>query len=513
MLASRTVLQMDYVEAKEFFLKTESYFTGKLPEYYDLSMVLSRAIVNLQGSSLADFSVSRRSNNSINTIENVNYTLFVNKDGSYSWRPIQLIHPMVYVDLVNYITTNDNWEKIKRRFIDFQSNPQIVCVSLPRKSLSKNKDLAETILNWWRELEQAQIKYSLNYDCCIHTDIADCYSSIYTHTIAWVYMGREEAKRNKKTGIGNDLDRKIQDSQYGQTNGIPQGSVLMDFIAELVLGFADLLLDELMSSEFSHISKYQILRYRDDYRIFTKTKEEAETIIKALSDTLATLNLKLNASKTFFTDDIIANGIKEDKLYWEKIYTSFTMKNKSGINYNLPLQKHLLQIKVLSDKFKNSGSLLKALTEVYKNRIILLKREPNDINQLISIIVSIIKNNPRTIEIGVIILSKLLTFVSSDNIESITDDILTKFNKIPNIDTVEIWMQRLTIVNTREKVYKAPLCRKVIGDEINIWESRWLKNGFEESGFINEEIINELVLSISFESFEIFTDAYISSTD
>jgi hypothetical protein len=29
----------------------------------------------------------------------------------------------------------------------------------------------------------------------------------------------------------------MQGMNYGQTNGIPQGSVLMDFIAEMVLGF------------------------------------------------------------------------------------------------------------------------------------------------------------------------------------------------------------------------------------------------------------------------------------
>jgi hypothetical protein len=30
--------------------------------------------------------------------------------------------------------------------------------------------------------------------------------------------------------------------RHGQTNGIPQGSVLMDFIAEMVLGYADTLI-------------------------------------------------------------------------------------------------------------------------------------------------------------------------------------------------------------------------------------------------------------------------------
>ncbi len=35
---------------------------------------------------------------------NVNYKLITNKDGKYSWRPFQLIHPALYVNLVNNIT-------------------------------------------------------------------------------------------------------------------------------------------------------------------------------------------------------------------------------------------------------------------------------------------------------------------------------------------------------------------------------------------------------------------------
>ena len=36
--------------------------------------------------------------------------------------------------------------------------------------------------------------------------------------------------------------------RYGQTNGIPQGSVLMDFISEMVLGYIDKLLEEKISN-------------------------------------------------------------------------------------------------------------------------------------------------------------------------------------------------------------------------------------------------------------------------
>lgn len=56
---------------------------------------------------------------------------------------------------------------------------------------------------------------------------------------------------------------------FGQTNGIPQGSNLMDFIAELVLGYSDLQLSKKLI--MTTISNYKILRYRDDYRIFTNS--------------------------------------------------------------------------------------------------------------------------------------------------------------------------------------------------------------------------------------------------
>ena len=56
---------------------------------------------------------------------------------------------------------------------------------------------------------------------------------------------------------------------YGQTNGIPQGSALMDFVAELVLCYIDSLLSEQI--EGIEKSEYKIIRYRDDYRIFFQT--------------------------------------------------------------------------------------------------------------------------------------------------------------------------------------------------------------------------------------------------
>jgi RNA-directed DNA polymerase len=146
------------------------------------------------------------------------------------------------------------------------------------------------------ELEQRSIEFALDYGYLIQTDITDCYGSIYTHSIAWAIHGKDVAKQEKqnKSLIGNIIDSDIQDISYGQTNGIPQGSVLMDFIAEILLGYAD---SELSGKiEDCAITDYHILRYRDDYRVFINNPQDGERIVKLLTKVMIDLGLKLNPS-------------------------------------------------------------------------------------------------------------------------------------------------------------------------------------------------------------------------
>ena len=85
----------------------------------------------------------------------------------------------------------------------------------------------------------------------------------------------KERKRDLSL-IGNAIDARLQDMQYGQTNGIPQGSVLVDLIAEMVLGYADLELSQRLAD--AKITDFQVLRYRDDYRIFVNDSRAGELI-------------------------------------------------------------------------------------------------------------------------------------------------------------------------------------------------------------------------------------------
>ena len=285
------ILELNHTEARKFFLKHESYCNIDLPKYFSFSELLEKISNEYYGKNLlTDFS---KSNGAMGGLDNINHLLYANKDGKLSWRPLQIINPLVYVALVHEITEQINWKKLKERFKKFSKNEKIKCLSIPVQSENKQSDKAQQILNWWEQVEQQSILLSLKYDYIFDTDVADCYGSIYTHSIAWAVESKTIAKskqgRSNKKLLGNIIDASIQNAQYKQTNGIPQGSVLMDFIAEIVLGYIDRILGVILKKQ--NITDYEILRYRDDYRIFVNNPNDGEGILRLLSEIMMPFGL------------------------------------------------------------------------------------------------------------------------------------------------------------------------------------------------------------------------------
>ena len=278
----KSILELSNDDARRFFLKSESYCSSPdLPPYIAFGNLLIDVEKIINGKQLCDLR-----NCTPRDYDDINYTILNNKDGKYAWRPFQLIHPVLYVSLVHQITEARNWTLICEKFNEFSGNKKILCVGLPVVSLTDEKDKAEQIKQWLKEVEQKSIELSLDYEYLLETDITDCYGAIYTHAITWALHTKPEAKkkenRTNNNLIGNVIDNHIQDMRHGQTNGIPQGSVLMDFIAEMVLGYADLELSKKLKAE--PIGEYCILRYRDDYRIFVNSTQAGERILKLLTE-------------------------------------------------------------------------------------------------------------------------------------------------------------------------------------------------------------------------------------
>lgn len=489
----KKILQLNEKDVRRFFLDEASYCTLDLPEYFCFSGVLKAANDYLGKNQLLQVLNSCEKDNRPSDYEDVNYVLINNKKAKYKWRRIELIHPIFYVGIVNEITEEDNWRIVRKRFEDFNSDEKIICCSIPVADTHKGK----IVLNWWNSFEQQSIANSIDYSYMATTDIENCYPSIYTHSVAWAIHTKPVAKDNQRnlSLLGNKLDKYIRDMHNGQTNGIPQGSILMDFIAEIVLGYAD----ELLSQELkqAEITDYKIIRYRDDYRIFANDVSIIEEVIKHLAIVLMSLNMNLSAEKTHVSNEILLDSIKKDKLY----------RITHQIDDNQTLQKRLLCLYDLSIRFPNSGSVKRELAKVYNEVFCTLDKRPNSYEQLISIILEIMHRNPDTYPLCIGLLSEVFKYLKPEVVQEYVKRITQKFGKEPFSDYLEIWLQRTTLYHNRGYRYRCSLCQKVYEDT-PIWNSSWLETTIDDSSIINEDIIANITPNLSKDEVNKYTIDY-----
>ena len=443
MVQTNTILDLQSDEALCFFLDFKHYYKETFPSYINFNKILSA--INEFLSNHPDILNHAQPEN----YENVNYIIASNKDGKYDWRPFELINPILYVQLARTITEKTHWQDICKRFKDFAVNPDIECMSIPVVENTLQTNQKAQILAWWENIEQRSIELSLDYEYLVETDITNCYGSVYTHSIAWALHTKDIAKQQRKDKlIGNIIDKYIRSMRYGQTNGIPQGSVLMDFIAEMVLGYIDILLSDRIKA--NNITDYHILRYRDDYKIFVNNPHTGEHILKIITEVLAEFGMKPNILKTNTYDNIILHAIKKDKLAW-------LIKKQS----NKDLQKHLLLIYKHSLEYPHAGSLIKPLQDCYF-RIKKSHNLQNHPKSLIAIIVDIAYRNPRTYAICAAMLSIILAQLSNkDEQKEIITKIKNKFSLIPNTSNMLIWLQRISLFFKFDIDYDDDLCRLI----------------------------------------------------
>lgn len=474
-----TVLDLTATKAKKFFIRNDSYCNVELPPYFNFTHCLKSAIDEIKSSDLKE--ISQKSPNKIGNFDNVNYKFTTNKENSLSWRQFQLINPAVYAVLCNLITDPVNWASIQDTFKKFQAHKdRIEATSIPVVGDENGKQRSKQVTFWWENNEKRALELALEYECVAQTDISTCYDSIYTHSIPWALHGKDHAKNNRKDSslLGNRIDWILMGMSYSETHGIPQGSIMCDFIAEILLGYLDERLYEALDKE--NITKYNILRYRDDYRIFTNSEKDAEVILNKLAEILVDVGLHLNAKKTFISKDIISSSIKPGKI------------ELLSHNTSMELQKFFLFIYDFSLRYPNSGAVKTLLNEAY-NRI--GNHSINgDETVLISLIVNIGLKNPSTYPVVSAILSKLLDGKDKPYKEHIADRLLEKFNSGAFLGWLELWLQRVFIKDgdiAKRIASKTKLGKLVFDGKTNIWNFDWYKGS---RNFTNVPIVDIAIM-------------------
>ena len=468
-LIMKKIYELTTGRALKYFLQHDSYTTLELPSYVDFSSLLEEI-----NSAIDEGKINFQPDSKSLMGKNINYEVLVSKDGLYSWRRITLINPLYYVYFCKLITSPSNWKAIKNKFREFESNDLFLCSSTP-VSKKNTSNVAASVLNWWEDFEQKSLSLALEYEFMFSTDISNFYPSIYTHSFEWVFISKEEAKKKENNNNpGRLIDTHIQMMMSNQTNGIPLGSTLMDTFAELILGEIDLQLRK--KTEEQKITDYKVVRYRDDYRIFSSSKDDLDKISKCLVEVLGEFGLDLNLRKTELHDDIILHSLKSAKKEYiiERSFNS--------------LQKMLYAIYLFSLKHQNSKITVRYLND-FLRKLFRKKKITNSGHQLdamLGIISSIMAKNPTTYPVGMAIFAKLLTFLYDDDELKFgkLQQLHCKLGKQPNTEMLDIWFQRVQgkIHTQWEGDYKTALCQR-INDELKgkktftidgLWDVEWI---------------------------------------
>lgn len=198
-------------------------------------------------------------------------------------RALALVHPKPYSTLVENILTN--WEKIR----DICDNPN----SHVKPEI--RQDGRAFVMNYEDGLKKItrlnKLKFSKKF--MVSADIANCFNSIYSHSIPWALVGLEEAKANRRPREWfNTIDSSVRRCKRNETQGIPIGPGTSSIIVELILSKIDSKLRE---------TGYIFERYVDDFTCYCESDIQAESFIIDLERYLSEFKLSLNLSKTNIT--------------------------------------------------------------------------------------------------------------------------------------------------------------------------------------------------------------------
>lgn len=496
---TKNILSLNHKEAMNFFLKSEQYHGFELPEYFIFDELLQN-VKNAVGET--PYEKCLKDGTSPERLSDVNLDILLNKDGHYAVRPIILANPFLYYFLVREICNERSWTIIKGLFEKFNV-PHITSCALPVIPNEKEPfHKSTTIINWWSSMEQRSIELSLEYRYMFVTDITNCYGSVNPQAFDWAFSFKgTQSELKTESPISKNIQKFLRAFQQGRNIGIPQGSAIFDFVGEIILGYSDLLLHEAIQRE-GITAPYEIIRYRDDYRIFCNDKDELEKISYILQHVLESLNFRMNSKKTKISDSIVTDAVKPDKIAY--IYNT-PIFNKKGCDFD-SFEKHLLYILMFARQYPDSGSIKTMLSDIdkriedwlkpYEEEVTTIplpedgepKKEKitkqrrlvgGSVRAMSAVCTQITLENVGCCHYALRVLSRMVDSLKDEKEKStIISFVYSKLRNQPNSDYNQLWLQNITYQQDKKKdvsPYTMKMCRLVAEDkDVELWNNEWV---------------------------------------
>ena len=140
------------------------------------------------------------------------------------------------------------------------------------------------------------------YNAMMQIDVSKCFDSIYTHSLPWAVLGKDQTKFSleaSKGTFGGRLDALMQNLNHKETNGIVIGPEFSRIFAEIILQSVDaeLITQLAEGANLTHKVDYEIFRYVDDFFVFYNEDSTQLKIFETLQQILKTKKLSINSAK------------------------------------------------------------------------------------------------------------------------------------------------------------------------------------------------------------------------
>ena len=537
------IIELSGKDALDALMSNNFYCTTELPEYFDFSGVLKYAADSIGNKSLDE---CVNGDCQPESMHGVNLNVITNKDGRYAVRPLTLANPFLYYMLARDICNEKAWTASKECFTLY-THEHITACAIPMVKVDDKPEPfkgATSILNWLNSMEQRSIELSLKYRYMFMTDITNCFGQINPESIAWALARKDTPyQTDDNYALASSIQRYLRAMQEGKNIGIPQGSSLFSLIAEIILGYTDMLLAQEIANEQENDNlpkelEYEVLRYVDDYHIFCNDRDALDKISFMLQHILERFKFRMNSSKTRTSTELITDSIKADKAFYifntpiesKQIYKDEDGHERKERGYDFDgFQKHLLFIYEFSRRFPNSGQIVTQLeafskrideqlstkTRTYEETTIDLDSGKTtkekktkelkghlweNISAMVAIAVEIAANNLRAANNALKIASQLLSDMRKEDAEKkseIIDLIYRKLIRIPNSAFLQVWVQNITHPTddwSAGDIYDMPLCKVVAKQPVMLWNNNWL-NADIAAAFPQDSIVDRDVLA------------------
>lgn len=204
-------------------------------------------------------------------------------------RQMGIANPFGYERLCRCI--KEHWSLLQHHFEDTTKNMRHKVSRLHVRKMEGSNLIFK--MNYhekaWNQDPVPDLRIGARY--LVRSDISSCFPSIYTHSLPWALVGKDEAKANARTRDlwYNQIDAYTSCLRNGETTGLMIGNHASNLLSEIVLCKVD---EELYGKGHRYI------RNIDDYECYAPDKESAESFLVDLKDALYKYNLRINYEKT-----------------------------------------------------------------------------------------------------------------------------------------------------------------------------------------------------------------------